>query len=198
MKLSHLNTHLNNCTDTPEACEQDYFVEFSSKQCSTVGAMAEAIPAQHTPQVTHMDRTVEIGGFIWVFTYLTFKWVRARARTNSEILMCCNHQRSHWSQCCKDAICGCKNYTQQFLQTWDALLSAAILLCASSTEYMLLFHYLPSFSNFPPNKRIDLRHIIFIIAYSGIFWHYEESNAIYIHCTPGDFLEFWRKSCNIY
>lgn len=63
MKLSHLNPHLNNCTDIPEACEQDYFMQFSSKHCSTVGAVGEAAPSQHTPKVTHMDRTVEISGF---------------------------------------------------------------------------------------------------------------------------------------
>lgn len=60
MKLSHLN----NCTDIPEACEQDYFMQFSSKQCSTVGVVGEAIPAQHTPKVTYMDRIAEISGFI--------------------------------------------------------------------------------------------------------------------------------------
>lgn len=150
MKLSHLNTHLNNCTDIPEACGQDHFMQFSSKMCSTLSAVGEAAPSQCTPKVTHMDRTVEISGFSWVFMYLTFKWVRARARTNNEILMCCNHQRSHCSQCCRDAICGSKNYTQEFLQTWDALLSAAILVCASSTEHMLLFHYLHSLPNFSP------------------------------------------------
>lgn len=63
MKLFHLSTHLNNCTDIPEACEQDYFMQFSSKQCSTVGAVGEAIPAQHTPKFSHMGRTVEISGF---------------------------------------------------------------------------------------------------------------------------------------
>lgn len=106
-----------------------------------------------------------------MFIYLTFKGVRARARTNSEILMCCNHQKSHWSQCCKDAICGSKNYTHQFLHTWDALLSAAILVCVSSTEHMLFVSLLTFFFYFSPPIKEHIWDIQFALfpnqAFSG-------------------------------
>lgn len=152
MKLLHLSSHLNICTEIWEPAN-------NKSLCSSVGNSAaqwvlrehpgEAIPAQHTTKVTHMDRAVEVGGCIRVLIYLTFKWVWARARTNSEILMCCNHQRSHWSQCSMDATCVSKSYSWQCFQSWDAVHCAAVPVCASNSENSLLFHYLPS----PPTMK---------------------------------------------
>lgn len=165
VKLLHLNSHLNIRTEIQEPVNKKTLcsvVGESSAQWVPWEHSGEAIPAQHTPKVTHMDRAVEVSGCIWVFIYLTFKWVWARTRTNSEILMCWNHQRSHWSQCCKDATCVSKSYTWQCLQTWDAVLCAAVPVCASNTKYTLLFHYLPSSLPPPPPPRemMQLRHTI--------------------------------------
>ena len=157
-------------------------MQFSRKQCCTAGAVGTLRrPAQLTPKVTHMDRAVEVSGCIRVFIYLGFKWMWARATTKSEILMCCNHQRSLWSQCCKDATCVGKSYTWQCLQIWDAVLCASAPVCASYTKYTLLFCYLPFLSFFlPPMKWCSWDDAQFTLLYSQGF------SAVL------------RKSCNLY